>query len=673
MSKSPDLRQIKDKAAKAVEKRNYGKAAELYVEIAQHEDDPDWRQRAGEAFRKANKPAEAAEQFVEAAAGYARGGFLLKAIAVCKVVLQLDPRHTATQQRLAELYAMRDGSSRGAASESGRLPVVAPVELGRTESGNFTVSPAMARPAPLPERVPVADPMAMRAPPPVRAPEQDDSIAAPIGLFPGLPTTAPPPPPPRPEVSLSSAFEVGSEDMDSVSLPAGAPMDVLPLASVLGARKSRGMPAVRPDEHQLDGQAYEIDLEPRRTLDPLPLDDEPAAAAPDPTELTIEAEPTRTPAPRPVALAPPIDEMDFSGVSDDAAPIPPPRPVAAPPPRPVAAPPPPPPPRAPAPPPPPPAPPGDELDFSAVMDDAAPLPPNRGIHPPPAPPSDELDFSNVTGDEPPPKPLRPQMPIIPLFSSLTATELQQLIEGVEVRDFGPGEAIVRQGDPGVALYVVVHGKVQVVLEGPPRKPQATLGEGAFFGELALLTDFPRSATVEALEQTQLLEISRDLVAKVIADSPDVLKVLLRFFRDRMLDRLLATSPVFQHFSPEDARGLVERFKFLEIDPKTRVIREGERATGLFLLLCGDVSVVKGGTPIAKLAPGDLFGEMSMLQRGPAVASIDTQTKCWALQLERADFQEIMLTYPQLLEFIADLADKRRAAAASGKDGHVDFL
>jgi CRP-like cAMP-binding protein len=652
MSKSPDLRQIKDKAAKAVEKRNFGKAAELYVEIAQYEDDPDWRQRAGDAFRRANKPAEAAEQLIEAAEGYARGGFLLKAIAVCKVVLQLDPRHTATQQRLAELYAMKDGSSRGQSSESGRLPVVAPVELGRTESGNFTVAPSMPRPAPLPERVPVADPMALRAAPPVRsappvrAPEpDDDSISLPLGLFPGLPTTAPPPPPPRPEVSLSSAFEVGTEEMDSVSLPAGAPMDVLPLASVLGSRKSRGMPAVRPDEKQLDGQAYEIDLEPRRTLDPLPLDDEPAPA-PDPDELTIEAEPTRTPAPIPVALAPPIDEMDFSGVSDDAAPLPRARPVAAPP--------------------------GDELDFSAVIDDAAPMPPNRGIHPPPAPPTDEMDFSGVM-DEAPPKPLRPEMPIIPLFSSLTAAELQQLIEGVEVRDFGPGEAIVRQGDPGVALYVVVHGKVQVVLEGPPRKPQATLGEGAFFGELALLTDFPRSATVEAIEQTQLLEISRDLIAKVISESPDVLKVLLRFFRDRMLDRLLATSPVFQHFSPQDARGLVERFKFLEIDPKTRIIREGERATGLFLLLCGDASVVKGTTAIAKLAPGDLFGEMSMLQRGPAVASIDTHTKCWALQLERADFQEIMLTYPQLLEFIADLADKRRAAAASGKDGHVDFL
>jgi CRP-like cAMP-binding protein len=275
-------------------------------------------------------------------------------------------------------------------------------------------------------------------------------------------------------------------------------------------------------------------------------------------------------------------------------------------------------------------------------------------------------------DNAPPAPA-PALPAIPLFSSLTADELRKLIEGVEVREFEPGQPIVRQGDPGVALYVIARGRVQVYVEGPPRVPQATLGEGAFFGELALLTDFPRSATVAALDPTQVLEISRELIASVIADSPEVLKVLLRFFRDRMLDRLLSTSAVFSRFTPEDARALVARFKFLEIDPNTRVIREGERATGLFLLLCGHASVVQAGKAIAKIQPGDLFGEMSMLQRGPAMASIETVTKCWALQLGREDFQEIVLTHPQLLEFIAELVDRRRAVVTGGKDGQVDFL
>src|SRR3954470_21856622 len=88
MAKVVDLRKLKDQATKAIEKKQYGKAAELYLEISVNEPgDPDWHQRAGEAFRKMPDPAKAVQQLERAAEGYAKGGFLLKAIAVCKVVL----------------------------------------------------------------------------------------------------------------------------------------------------------------------------------------------------------------------------------------------------------------------------------------------------------------------------------------------------------------------------------------------------------------------------------------------------------------------------------------------------------------------------------------------------------------------------------------------------------
>jgi CRP-like cAMP-binding protein len=102
-----------------------------------------------------------------------------------------------------------------------------------------------------------------------------------------------------------------------------------------------------------------------------------------------------------------------------------------------------------------------------------------------------------------------------------------------------------------------------------------------------------------------------------------------------------------------------------------VVREGQRATGLFLLLAGQVRVTREGAELARLKPGDLFGEMSMLKRGPAVASIDTESKCWVIELEQRDFQEIMMTYPQLLEFVSTLAEKRASENSDG--GRVDFL
>ncbi len=679
-TKPPDLRKLKDQATKALEKKSYAKAAELYLEIAEQEEDPDWRQRAGEALRKAGKNEEAVTQLTQAASGYAKEGFLLKAIAVCKVVLQIDSMHTETQIILAELYAQRDGV------------------------------PTRPAPPPAPKAAPPPPP-----PPPVKRP-------------------APPPIPPPARIeaiplALDTAEAVGIDDFArrNPTLPPGAPMDVVPLATVLGGRQTSQPPAVIPSDYgvELDGLAYEIDLEaaPAPLIDPsmmLNTEVEPVSPLPslrstgeheliapgppaiaalplapadelDFSSLSVDAPPPARPTPpsaspspsasRSLPSAPPADELDFSSVTDDNAPLPPSPRVAAPPPPPPTA-------RAPSPsrspslpsappadeldfssvtgdpapppgpsPPLPTAPPADELDFSSISVDAPTKPPVAPL--PAAPPADELDFSSVMSDAPPTKPA-PALPKIPLFSSLDPHELRALIEGVVVRDFDEGDTILKQGEKGLSLFVIVRGQVEVMLEGPPQKEIATLGEGAFFGELALLTDFPRSATVIAQVDTQCLEISRDLAAKVIADSPDVLKTMLRFFRDRMLDRFLNSAEIFTRFNAEDARALMARFKFLEIDPKARVVQEGQRASGLFLMLCGEAQVVQGSVSIAKIGPGDVFGEMSLLTRKAAMASIDTVSKCWALQLPSSEFQEIMLTYPQFLEFVSGLVDRRAA-------------
>ncbi|MDB4965186.1 MAG: putative transcriptional regulator, Crp/Fnr family [Myxococcales bacterium] len=574
-----DLRKLKDLATKAVEKKQYGKAAELYLQICENEPgEPDWRQRAGEAFRKLPDGPKAVQQMEKAAEGYAKGGFLLKAIAVCKVVLQIDPKHTTTQAMLADLYARREGRA-----PAGRVNLAGESELGRTASGQFTMmpkAPAATTYAPTPAATAYAPPAARPPAPPARA-------IAPPPVFVADDIS-------EPALGLVADAEVVSIDdrrrgiTPSQLAPVAmvAPLDALPLHQMLGGRRSQQFSAIDVTK----SGAYEI------SLDDADLSLEDAVA------IEIAAEPEEA---APAAT----DELDFSGVLEDAAAkVAPPRP--APPPR------------------------------------SAP---------------------------PPPPDAAPGLPKIPLLSSLNADDLRYVIEHVAMRECEPGDVIVRQGEEGGSLFVIVSGRVQVVAEGPPRRELASLSDGAFFGELALLTNFPRSATIIAAEPTQLLEISRELTAEIMQRSPDVLKTLLRFFRDRLLDRLLSSSPMFSSFSPEEARGLADRFLFLELEPGMRVIVEGERAPGLFLLLCGDARVMRGHTEQARLSPGDIFGEMSLLTRGPASATIVAHTKCWTLELPRDRFQEIMLTYPQMLEYVSDLADKRKQQNLAGSESRVDFL
>jgi hypothetical protein len=85
----------------------------------------------------------------------------------------------------------------------------------------------------------------------------------------------------------------------------------------------------------------------------------------------------------------------------------------------------------------------------------------------------------------------------PLFSGMSQEALEALVAELQLVQLVNGEALFYEGDPGDALYVIVEGEVSVQAEGPPRVEMARLGAGAFLGEVALMTDQPRSATVTA--------------------------------------------------------------------------------------------------------------------------------------------------------------------------------
>ena len=214
------------------------------------------------------------------------------------------------------------------------------------------------------------------------------------------------------------------------------------------------------------------------------------------------------------------------------------------------------------------------------------------------------------------------------------------------------------------MYVVVEGEVAEITEGPPRLEVSRLGPGAFFGEVALVTEQPRSATIEATAVTQLLAIDRDVIATLVAEHADVLPIILRFLRERLVDRLVQTHPLFAPFADADRRSLVSRFKFLEIDPGTTIIPQGVHALGLYALLAGRVDVIVDGKPASQLGPGDLFGMMSLLTGKPSAKTVRSLPKCLALCLPASDFREVIMTHPQVLSYIGDLADEHERALAA---------
>ena len=111
----------------------------------------------------------------------------------------------------------------------------------------------------------------------------------------------------------------------------------------------------------------------------------------------------------------------------------------------------------------------------------------------------------------------------PLFSDTPDEVLEVLSGKVRCLDVGACEGIVRKNEVGDCMYIIVRGRVKAHDKGIQ---VAQLGQGEFFGELALLKDNHRSLSVTALDKTQLLEISRDAIMRVMRKSPVILMRIL---------------------------------------------------------------------------------------------------------------------------------------------------
>jgi len=124
---------------------------------------------------------------------------------------------------------------------------------------------------------------------------------------------------------------------------------------------------------------------------------------------------------------------------------------------------------------------------------------------------------------------------VPLFREVPPAELRAIAQLVRERQFPKGSLILSEGDPGDALYFIVYGqvKVTVVAEDGREVILSVLGDGAFFGEMALLDDEPRSAHVISMEDTTLLQLRRDDFRTRLQEAPGLAIALLRELSRRL--------------------------------------------------------------------------------------------------------------------------------------------
>lgn len=121
--------------------------------------------------------------------------------------------------------------------------------------------------------------------------------------------------------------------------------------------------------------------------------------------------------------------------------------------------------------------------------------------------------------------------VVPMFKGASASFIREIALGMRQVVYLPGDYIVHAGYRGRGMYFITHGKVEVV--SPDEKTTiATLEEGDFFGEMALVFDQPRSASVRALDYCDLYHLDQDLFKRVLSNHPEIASEIEARARER---------------------------------------------------------------------------------------------------------------------------------------------
>jgi small-conductance mechanosensitive channel len=123
---------------------------------------------------------------------------------------------------------------------------------------------------------------------------------------------------------------------------------------------------------------------------------------------------------------------------------------------------------------------------------------------------------------------------VPVLSPLSPEERAKIAHQVKIEPFGEGELIVRQQEAGDSLYIITRGTCEVLLESDSQqfKQVAILKKGDFFGEMSLLTGEPRSATVRAIEDTEVIVIQKDIFSEILTANSGISEYLGQVLAER---------------------------------------------------------------------------------------------------------------------------------------------
>ncbi len=246
--------------------------------------------------------------------------------------------------------------------------------------------------------------------------------------------------------------------------------------------------------------------------------------------------------------------------------------------------------------------------------------------------------------------------------------LLRLATDAPIRHFVDGEVLLREGERSFGIYVVYGGHVRVEREGAG--VLARLDVGQSFGEIAVIAHTPRTASVIADGGCSVLVLERKALARAVNQVRGMPKMLRHVYRDRVLSQLVPPDSCFAALDTEQRHALFALFTPHSWRAGEDVVRQGHAGDGFYVVLAGEAEVWRDDQlrdHLARLGPGDFFGEISLIDEVPATATVRAATELTCFQLGRAAFHRAMRDLPEQLERVRGVARERLARQHTGPE------
>eukprot|EP00878_Enallax_costatus_P001687 GHUV01001841.1.p1 GENE.GHUV01001841.1~~GHUV01001841.1.p1 ORF type:complete len:745 (+),score=263.55 GHUV01001841.1:565-2799(+) len=224
-----------------------------------------------------------------------------------------------------------------------------------------------------------------------------------------------------------------------------------------------------------------------------------------------------------------------------------------------------------------------------------------------------------------------------LFDRLDPSVQTKIIEHTWVRQVPAGEILIQEGETGLAateLYVVKNGHFEVLERRKGVNMRVNTKEaGDVFGEVSLMYNCPRTATVAATTEAVVWVLERDVFRKYLQEAAQGAVTEIELF--------LNSVPLLAKLSRDDKMQLVDAFAEETFAAGTTIIREGDPGDKFYIVKSGEAVVTQGGKEVNRLFKADFFGERALLVNEPRAATVAASQPTVCLVLDRETFTQIL--------------------------------